>query len=106
MKKSTERFLIGGIIISGLVALFTSGKALGSSGPSMPASFHPELTPLERQFVWSEVQNNTADSMLARASIYDSTILADGSKLSPAALQALAAEAAAKALADKTGFRP
>ncbi|HEY2405593.1 MAG TPA: hypothetical protein VGI10_06310 [Polyangiaceae bacterium] len=101
MKKSTERLLIGGILISGLVALFTSGKALGASGSSVPASFHPELSPLERQFVWFEVQNNTADSMQARASVYASTVLSDGSHLSPLALAALAGEALAK----KTGFQ-
>ena len=101
MKKSTERLLVGGIILSGLVALFTSGKAFGSSGPSMPASFHPELTPLERQFVWGEVQNNTADSMQARASVYATTVLSDGTHLSPLAIAALAGEALAK----KTGFQ-
>ncbi len=102
MKKSTERLLVGGIILSGLVALFTSGSAFGKGSPAMPASFHPELTPLERQFVWGEVQNNTGDSMQARASVYAATTLSDGSKLSPLALAALAGEALAK----KTGFQP
>jgi len=100
VKPSTEKLLLAGILVSGLVA-FWAHSAGASSGPgsAVPASFHPELTPLERQFVWSEVQNNTGESMLSKASIYASTILLDGSHLSPLALAALATEAALKGAA-------
>lgn len=100
MKGSTERLLIAGILVSGLVAFWAHSAGASSSAPdaAVPASFYPLLTPLERQFVWNEVQNNTGPMMASKVSIYASTILFDGSHLSAAALAALAAEAAAKGI--------
>ncbi len=102
MKKSTERLLIAGILVSGVIAFWAhSASASSSGGIAVPASFYPNLSPLERNFVWSEVQNNDGPGMLARSSVYESTILEDGSHLSPAAMSALAAEAVKKG-----GFAP
>lgn len=94
MKASTERLLVVGIVLSGIIALFA--KSAGAAELAPPASFHPELTPLERAFVWTEVENNTAEAMLAKAPTYEGTVLADGSHLSALAKAALAAEAVAK----------
>ncbi len=99
MKQSTEKLLIAGILVSGLVAFWAHTAIASSSAPPLPPSFYPALTPLERAFIWSEVQNNTGAGMLARSSIYASTILEDGSHLSPAALAALALEATKKGAA-------
>ncbi len=96
MKKSTEKVLLAGILVAGVVAFWAhQASASGETVPE-PGNFHPELSPLERAFVWNEVQNNTGASMLGRSAIYASTILEDGSHLSPLALAALAAEAASK----------
>jgi len=102
VKPSTEKLLLAGILVSGLVAFWAhaAGASSGAGSSSAPpASFHPEFTPLERAFVWGEVQNNTGSAMLSKASIYASTILLDGSHLSPLALAALATEAALKGAA-------
>ncbi len=93
MKASTQRLVLAGALLAGMVALMarSAGATLGTD-PSLPADFHPELRPIERQFVWSEVQNNTGASMQSRMSIYMATTLSDGTKLSPAALAALGGE--------------
>lgn len=97
MKAATEKLLIAGILVSGVVAFWAHAASANAQPDSgVPAAFHPELTPLERRFVWSEVQNNTGPGMLQRAPTYAATILEDGSRLSPLALAALASEAAAK----------
>jgi hypothetical protein len=100
MKASTERLLLAGILVSGLVAFWAHSAGASSSAPDaeVPASFYPLLTPLERQFVWNETQNNTGPMMASKTSIYASTVLFDGSLLSPPALAALATEAAKKVL--------
>jgi hypothetical protein len=99
MKPATEKLLIAGILVSGLVAFWAHTAAASSSAAAVPASFYPLLTPLERSFIWSEVQNNTGAGMLGRSSVYASTVLEDGTHLSPLALAALAAEAAKKGAA-------
>jgi hypothetical protein len=103
LKQSTQKLVLVGALVAGIVALLarSAGATLGGD-PSMPSTFHPELRPIERAFVWDEVQNNTGDSMQARASVYVTTTLSDGTKLSPAALAALMGEALVK----KTGFTP
>jgi hypothetical protein len=95
MKPSTEKLLIAGILVSGVIAFWAhaaSASGGGSASPP-PSDFHPELSADERRFVWDEVQNNTGAEMQSKASVYASTIMPDGSHLSPAALAALSAEA-------------
>jgi hypothetical protein len=99
VKASTEKMLIAGILVSGVIALWAHQAAASGGGSSAPQDFHPELSALERAYVWNEVQNNTGSMMLGKASIYASTILQDGSHLSPLALAALATEAAQKGAA-------
>jgi hypothetical protein len=100
MKPGTEKLLIAGILVTGVVAFWAHSAGASSSVDSgVPASFYPTLTPFERQYVYSEVQNSTGQQMLTRSSVYASTVLGDGSHLSPLALAALAAEAAKKGAA-------
>ncbi len=99
MRAATEKLLIAGILVSGVIAFWAHQAAASGGGSSAPADFHPELSALERAFVWNEIQNNTGPMMLGKASIYASTILEDGSHLSPLAFAVLAAEAAKKGAA-------
>lgn len=96
MKPNTEKLLIAGILVTGVIAFWAHQASASSPDASVPASFYPALTPLERQFVWGEVQNNDGPGMIAKGSIYESTVLENGAHLSPAALAALADEAVKK----------
>lgn len=92
-----ERWLIVGILAAGAVALFAaSASARGGDANGPPIEWHPELTdPLERKFVWSELQNRSGVDIASRGAEYERTIL-EGNRLSTQALAILAAEAVKK----------
>lgn len=87
------------ILITGAVVLFAAVAAArgGDAGGGPPIEWHPELTdPLERAFVWNELQSRSGIDIFNRGDEYDHTTLSNGNKLSTQALAVLAAEAVLK----------